>query len=373
MYSDDFKNQVLSDYESGLSKRKIATKYNINRKTVDRWVEARKRREDTESYIAEGQELTGTSALIDPKTGEAKLVWVKSKTDQDKIRSFREGIVNAATKAAKPLPCIERKTLAVNEDQMSCYVLSDFHLGMYATQLESGEDWSTEKAGQLMNEWIDKAVSLTPQTHTGLLLQLGDFLHFDSITPVTPANKHVLDADVRFSTLTELAATSIMRAITRMLERHEEVHVILASGNHDESSSIWLRTMFSILYKDNPRVTINRSETDYYCFEWGDTSIFAHHGHKRRLTDVSKTFVSQYRDVFGRTKYSYGHIGHFHHTAASEDNLMQVEIHPTLAPKDAYASKGGWHSQRQSRTIIYDKKYGEVGRITLTPDMLLQQ
>jgi hypothetical protein len=47
-----------------------------------------------------------------------------------------------------------------------------------------------------------------------------------------------------------------------------------------------------------------------------------------------------------------------------------VERHRTLAPADAYASGGGWLSKRDAKVVTYHQHFGEVSRITLSPQMV---
>ena len=44
--------------------------------------------------------------------------------------------------------------------------------------------------------------------------------------------------------------------------------------------------------------------------------------------------------------------------------------HSTLAARDAYAARGGWHSERQATSITYHSRWGQVARHTVTPEML---
>lgn len=88
------------------------------------------------------------------------------------------------------------------------------------------------------------------------------------------------------------------------------------------------------------------------------------------MKDVDRVFSAKFRDVFGRTKHSYGHLGHLHSNALEETQLMIVERHRTLAAPDAYASKGGWVSGRDAKVITYSKRFGEVSRITINPEMV---
>jgi hypothetical protein len=144
----------------------------------------------------------------------------------------------------------------------------------------------------------------------------------------------------------------------------------MAEGNHDLSSSAWLREIFAVLHEENPRVKVDKSPDPYYCLEHGQTSLFFHHGHKRKPNEIDKVFAAKYREVFGRTAHSYGHMGHLHHTRALESQLMTVEQHRTLAAPDAYASRGGWISGRDAKVITYHKKHGEAFRTTISPAML---
>jgi hypothetical protein len=53
-----------------------------------------------------------------------------------------------------------------------------------------------------------------------------------------------------------------------------------------------------------------------------------------------------------------------------ENNLMIVEQHRTLAAPDAYAARGGWITGRDAKVITYHREYGEVGRLTVSFDMV---
>lgn len=365
-------DEIIDDIIQGLSTAEISQKYDIPKRTINHWQDKLRKagiNVKKNKLALENHTIHGTTTLYDAE-GNVKHQYIKTSLDKQAMLEAMQAAVDAMKEDIKPLrPCGEHKG-SVEKDILACHVLSDFHLGMFAHKEESGEDWDLDIAEETMNKWIDKAISISPRAETGLFLQLGDLLHTDGVLPVTPTSKHVLDVGCRFQKIVQASIRGIRRVITRMLEKYKHVHVILASANHDMTSSIWLREMFAVLYEKEPRVTIDTTEHPYYCFEWGKTSIFAHHGHKRNIKNVSQTFAGLYREVFGRTKYSYGHIGHFHHVEVKEDNLMQIEIHSTLAPKDAYAAHGGYLANRKAKTILYHKEHGEVGTFNVTPSML---
>jgi hypothetical protein len=155
-----------------------------------------------------------------------------------------------------------------------------------------------------------------------------------------------------------------------LLVKHEFVHIKMLDANHDPVSQIWLREWFSVIYEDEPRVTVDISPSPYNAYEFGNTALFFHHGHKKRVTAVSDVFVAKFREMYGRTKYAYAHTGHLHSIDVKENNLMIVEQHRTLAAPDAYSARGGWISGRDAKVITYSKEYGEVSRVTINSDML---
>jgi hypothetical protein len=53
-----------------------------------------------------------------------------------------------------------------------------------------------------------------------------------------------------------------------------------------------------------------------------------------------------------------------------ETNTMHIEQHETLAAPDSHASRGAWLSKRSAKCITYHKEFGEVGRITISPEMV---
>jgi hypothetical protein len=155
-----------------------------------------------------------------------------------------------------------------------------------------------------------------------------------------------------------------------LLHKHKKIHVIMATGNHDLASSAWLRELLASMYCDEPRITIDTSPDVYYCYRHGKTALMYHHGHKRNMANISEVFAAKFKKAMFGSDYIYGHMGHLHHIEVKETALMVLEQHRTLAPKDAYASAGGWMSGRDAKVITYHKYFGEVSRLTVSPEMV---
>lgn len=266
----------------------------------------------------------------------------------------------------KSKPC---KNITIS-DLLNCYVITDYHIGMLSWHEESGINWNTEISEDFLERWFSQAIKQAPDAHTAIFSEIGDWLHSDGLDAVTPTSGHPLDSDSRFQKMVRISIRLSRKIITMLLEKHQHVHVVMAEGNHNLAGSVWMREMFDELYRDEPRVTVDISADPYYCYEWGLTSLFWHHGHKRKPANIDHVFAAKFREVFGRTKYSYAHMGHMHHIDMKETSLMVVEQHRTLAAPDAHASRGGYCSNRSAPVITYHKEYGEVGRQIISPEMI---
>ena len=278
--------------------------------------------------------------------------------------------IESAVQSIKPIAPIKSPRY-VRTDLCNLIHVTDYHLAMYAAHEETGADWDATIARDEFVRAITELVFSAPDAGTGIFSQGGDFLHYDSLEAVTPANKHILDADTRAFKMVELALDMHLFAVEEMLKRHRNVIVIIQEGNHDPMSSIWLRKCLKQYFKRNKRVEVMDTEFPYYAYLHGEMMIAFHHGHKKKNKELPALFASEprYREMWGKAKYCYIHTGHFHQREQDQAEYggAIVERHPTLAARDAYAARGGWVSWRAMNCITYHKTRGEVSRRTTVP------
>lgn len=316
--------------------------------------------------IAEGFKLKAYSTY--GRDEEGNPTWYKTVEDKEKQEELQREVLESFKGSLPKAKVISPPKLTL-ADLLTCYVITDYHLGMMAWHEETGADWDLKIAENLLVNWFSTAVDTTPKSETAIFAQLGDFLHFDGLLALTPEHKNVLDADTRFQKIVRVAIRVSRHIIKMLLSKHQFVHVIMAEGNHDPASSVWMREWLHAHYEDEPRVIVDLSPDPYYCYEHGETSLFFHHGHKKKPNQLDDVVVGKFREEYGRTKHSYGHSGHLHNDQVVETNLVRWEQHRTLAAPDAYASRGGWISGRDAKAITYHKEFGEVSRVTINPAM----
>ena len=275
--------------------------------------------------------VSGKSTLKNGK-GETVLEWTKTNLKQEDILKSLKAAVKTLKESIVPAQPVKVGLSFTNSKLCNQYTLTDYHLGMMSWAEETGSDWDLKIAEDTLVKFFQVAIENSPNAEECIFAQIGDFLHWDGLDAVTPASKHVLDADTRFTKLVRVAIRVIRRTITMLLQKYKKVTVLMAEGNHDPASSVWLRELLNV-------------------------------------KGLESVFVGMFKKEFGDSSFVYGHTGHFHHDKI-ESNLMVMEQHRTLASKDAYSSRGGYMSGRDSKVITYHKDFGEVGRNTINIDML---
>jgi hypothetical protein len=362
------------------SERKAAAALGVSRGTISNSLLALKRRAARSGYspdhamtrtVPDGYLVKGVSTYFDAE-GKPRAQWVKSSVDNERQAALMQ---EAFAAMAQELPRVDHVPPPDSTDAALCnvYTITDAHVGMLASAKETlNADWDLKIAEDTLTSAFFHMVNASPTAKVGLVAQCGDYLHSDGsggLLPVTPMHGHIVDQDGRFSKIVAAAVRILRRMVDFALQKHERVVVLLAEGNHDMASSIWLRAMFKALYENEPRVEVIDSELPYYVYQHGQTMLAFHHGHLKRNADLPLLFASLFPKVWGNTTKRYCTVGHRHHLEEKEHSGMTVIQHPTLSARDAYAARGGWLSERSATAITYHAEYGQVARNTVVPEM----
>ena len=320
-----------------------------------------------------GFDVKGTSTYYDAD-GNKTAQWVKTDRDKEQqLEYLRQAVEDLVANAPRYKPVPPPKQTAA--DLLNAYICTDYHMGMLAWHREGGEDWDVRIATETLIGSFSQMMALSPDSETGFICQLGDFLHTDypALAAATPISSHGLDVDGRPHKVIS-ATIEVLRAIIDMaLTKHKKVIVLMAEGNHDLVSSIWLQCLYAALYEKDKRVEVINSPNPYYAYQHGSTALFFHHGHMSKLPSLPGIFAAQFSEIWGQTKFRYGHAGHLHHKIRmdeKEDMGISITQHRTLSAKDAYSSRRGYFSERKAECITYSKRFGQVASIHVSPEML---
>ncbi len=361
------------------SQRAAAAALGISKSLIDAGIKAVKKKAEIHGY-APDNDMTHTSpdlytvkgvSTYYNRDGKPTGQWVKTRLDDRAADLVFRQAVAAELADYERMDALPAPALGMTlKNLLNLYTLTDCHVGMLAWHKEGGADWDLGIAERTLFGAFEQMILAAPPASVGVVNQLGDFMHYDGMTPVTPTSGHVLDADGRFSKMVATAIKLLRRIVDLALLKHERVVVVMAEGNHDIASSVWLRLMFRALYENEPRVEVLDSELPYYAIRHGKTMLAFHHGHLKKPDQFPLTFAAQYAEMWGQTTKRYAHAGHQHHRYTKEHGGMTVTQHPTLAARDAYAGRGGWFAERAATVITYHDQFGQVAEQTVCPEML---
>lgn len=370
--------KILSEVEKLGSINGAAKSLNYNRGTIQKMIKAVRAKAALAGAITlQGLGpapapflLKGESLLHNKRTGEDLLVWRKTKLD-DAHRW--EMIKEALEDACKPIPRVKPVTppKATNADLCNLYCITDYHLGQYSWAEETlDSDWDLKIAEELLLKSFQRMIDTSPDSETAVFAQLGDFLHADNYSSTTPASGHVLDVDGRYPKVAKVAIRVIRQVIDMLLRKHKRVVFVSCDANHDPiGGGVWLRELIRNVYENEPRLKVIENESSYYIHVHGQTLLAFHHGHLTKMENIDRVIAHRYHEEWGKSKYRYAHLGHFHHHKEIDNHGMHIMQHPTLAAMDAYAAKHGYSASRKAYVITYSSKFGEISRSAVDPRM----
>lgn len=355
--------------------KSAAKKLNVSYEAVYGTVTAVKVRAASSGYadeagwdygVPDGFKLKGVS---DMRTNhEGKPVWFKVDADKERQKQILEETIKAMSQdvtRAEPVIC-PKKT---NSQLLTTYPVGDHHFGMLAHADLGGENYNVKRAEALLCGAMDYLVDGSPDSDEAAILLLGDFLHYDNMIPTTKSG-HILDADSRFPKVVRAAIRTIRYLVESALKKHKNVRLIIEKGNHDESSTVILQETFFLHYENEPRVTVDRSPQNCHVFQFGRNLIGTHHGDKIKMDKLPLVIASDYPKIWGDTKYRTIMTGHIHHDIQREFAGIMIESFGILAPKDAYASDGGYRAKQTMKAIYFHSEFGEIGRNIVNPAIL---
>lgn len=299
--------------------------------------------------------VRATSTLIDAE-GNTVLQWIKADHKPDVAGAIKE-----ALQGLKPLPPIKNPTHQ-NSDLLAVYPWGDPHFGQYSWAEETGDDYDLTIAENLHYQAIDRLVYCTPAAKQAILISVGDTTHGDDSTNQTPASKHQLDVDTRWRKVLKVTVLTFERCIRRLLERHEKVEVIVVPGNHDPHAAAAIVMALAMLYRKNPRVTINESPSKFVYRRFGKVLLGVTHGDTCKLEKLGELMAADQREDWGKTEHRHWFTGHWHHKKFHEGPGWTGEVLRTLAGKDAYAASHAYRSRRDMQSVVFHRERGEIER-----------
>lgn len=313
---------------------------------------------DATEHVPEGEMVIGRSLYLEDDSGNK--AWLKTRRKletaekEQALKVFVEQLNSQVIQAKKThKPSAKGKS----KDLLPTIIIGDAHIGMRAEESETRDrDFNSQVASAELLGAIDYLVDAAPACEEAMLINVGDFMHANSHKNTT-ANLTPLDVDTRIESVMRIAADTMIHAITRILEKHSKVSVVMARGNHDSDTAIAIAMVLGYRYAKEPRVTILEPQGFHTYTTFGKNLIAVTHGDKapsRRLADVLPRL-----SVWSKTSHRYWILGHFHSKLAEQfDNSVVIERFGTLAPSDSWHASKFYKSPSIMNQIVYRRSGG---------------
>jgi len=315
---------------------------------------------DATRFVDPGQVITGKSTLT--KDEEGNTVWIKTKAQQESQRKaffeFIEGL-NSEIIPAKPKKPTSKKKLS--EEIMPAIFIGDAHIGMRSSNQETkARSFNSETAKSEICNAVDDLVSVAPDANTGLLVNVGDFVHANNSNGTTGKGTP-LDVDSSYENFMRTAAETLRYSIDAMLGKFKRVEVVIARGNHDPDAAVALQMIMEFYYSKEKRVNILPSRGFFHYIKYGNWLIGVHHGDKVKAQKLANIMPRDMPNAWSDTTHRMWAVGHFHHSHEIEcDNSVVVKKFGTLAPPDDWHASQGYGSSHVMEMIVFKRNGGKM-------------
>jgi hypothetical protein len=359
--------QLLDLKNQGLTRKQIGDVLGISARAV------KARLERARAWANAPTALTSGAAAIGADT-PASVVWTKTHKDGSVTYSVQHSSGNAKPSIdtiideiedrfkALPAVLLAPPQKAQPSDLLTFYALADIHMGMRAWGAETGEDYDTEIASARVTDGMQRLVSSGPQSGQALIVSIGDTLHANDQTNMTPASRHVLDVDTRHHRTLDAAIETFAAAVDLAAQKHALVTFCILPGNHDHDAYRCIMFAMRERYRACPHVSIVTSPMEFFVHDFGRVMIACHHGHKAKAERLVMDAADRWPEMWGRTRHRYYFTGHLHHHKAADIGGMAWEQLRAVSAKDAYASSHAFSARARMQAIVFDGQQGEIER-----------
>ncbi len=308
------------------------------------------------------------STLHDSEGG-IKAQWVIAEPEKVSI----EEAVKAAVDVYKDtLPVFDAVTApeTTYDDLLTTYVTNDLHLGALVAESETGEANNLELGIEQSKRAVEHLIRSAPESRCAIVLDLGDLTEARGYSNLTEKGGHLLDVSSRYPDVLRAAYELLSYFVGLALTKHEVVYFYNVGGNHDNHTSLAVREVMRVMFKDNPRVIVDDTPTPIKYHQHGATLLQFFHGDKMKMAAAGEVMAHDCMDIISQTKHRYGLCGHFHKDQVVDSRLSRTESFRSTTVLNEWATGHGFRGGLGTmQAITYSTDHGEVNRTTYNVSM----
>ncbi len=292
------------------------------------------------------------------KTDDEPAQWViRSKEAEEQAEAFKEfmsGLCESIEPAdPQPLPNLHHTS-----NLLSAIFIGDAHIGMQAYASETKHsDFNVDIACKQLRDGVDYLVDRAEPTETGLLVDVGDFLHPNG-SLATTLKGTPLDTDLTYYRMMKEAGKVLRYMIDKMLTKFRKVVVVKAKGNHNTDPAVGLQIAIEFLYSSEPRVQVLENDSFCHYIEYGKWLLGICHGDKQKPESLVANMARDMAGAWGRTTHRMWCTGHYHKETVKTLPGCKHKVFGALPPPDSWHAGQGFMGDGEMEMLTFRKEGG---------------
>jgi len=248
---------------------------------------------------------------------------------------------------------------------------ADIHIGKYANELETGEQYDCETAVVRVLEGIEGLIQKSKGFDIDRVLFCvgNDVLHIDNVYNTTTKGTHQ-DTDGKWWEHYEIALMLYVKCIETL--RHiAPVDVIHSMSNHDYQSGFHLAHTLKSWFRKTKDVSFDITVANRKYYKYGNNLIGLEHGDGAKMDKLPLLMAQEKPEMWSKSKFRYWYLHHIHHKVKHKWLDAKDYIGVTVEYMRSLSSADSWHSRKgfcgaykACEAFVHDKESGQVARLT---------
>ena len=248
---------------------------------------------------------------------------------------------------------------------------ADIHIGKYANELETGEQYDCETAVVRVLEGIEGLIQKSKGFEIDRVLFCvgNDVLHIDNVYNTTTKGTHQ-DTDGKWWEHYEIALMLYVKCI-ETLRQIAPVDVIHSMSNHDYQSGFHLAHTLKSWFRKTDDVSFDITVANRKYYKYGNNLIGLEHGDGAKMDKLPLLMAQEKPEMWSKSKFRYWYLHHIHHKVKHKWLDAKDYIGVTVEYMRSPSSADSWHSRKgfcgaykACEAFVHDKESGQVARLT---------
>ena len=248
---------------------------------------------------------------------------------------------------------------------------ADIHIGKYANELETGEQYDCETAVVRVLEGIEGLIQKSKGFEIDRVLFCvgNDVLHIDNVYNTTTKGTHQ-DTDGKWWEHYEIALMLYVKCI-ETLRQIAPVDVIHSMSNHDYQSGFHLAHTLKSWFRKTDNVSFDITVANRKYYNYGNNLIGLEHGDGAKMDKLPLLMAQERPEMWSKSKFRYWYLHHIHHKVKHKWLDAKDYIGVTVEYMRSPSSADSWHSRKgfcgaykACEAFVHDKESGQVARLT---------